>query len=153
LPGLGHFSLGETRRAIGIAAGILGLFVSGLFIGGIDCVDRRENPVWFIGQALVGPVALATDWVHQSQLKVIDPRTSQLRSPLPNEVRGPGAIAQPAKPGERPPYSKSLGKMNELGTLFCAIAGMINLIAIVDVAYHRPRRAPRAASTTRGPRP
>lgn len=140
-PGLGHWVLGERRRAIGIAAGVMGLFVSGVLIGGIDAVDRKENPVWFAGQSLVGPVAWGTDWYHQSRLKVKDPTAKEPRSPRPNEGRHPDGSPRELKAGEKPPLSKSLGKMNEMGTLFAAIAGMVNLIAIIDAGWHRRRRS------------
>jgi hypothetical protein len=140
LPGLGHWSLGQRRRAPLIAAGVLGLFVSGLLIGGIDCVDRRENPVWFAGQAIVGPIAWGVDWAHQNHFKVRDAANALPRSPRPDEVRDAQGLARPGGEGRLPPISKSLGKMNELGTLFAAVAGMLNLIVIVDAAFHTPRR-------------
>lgn len=147
LPGAGHAILGETRRAGLIALGVLGLFLGGLIIGGIDVVDRKENPIWFFGQAMVGPLTFGVNYVHQNRLKVVDPADGTLRSPLPAlrddqgrvvreaEVRGPGGIAQPGQPGQRPPKGKALGRMHELGTLFITIAGMLNLIAILDAAF------------------
>jgi len=162
LPGLGHWYLGYPRRARLIAAGVLGMFVSGLFIGGIDVVDRREDFPWFVGQALVGPIAFGVDWVHQNQYKVRVP-ASGLRSAYPNEYRQPGTglpvittldpatglpvarltgtspVAGSTLSPAWPPNVKSLGRMNELGTLFCTIAGMLNLICIVDAAFSRRR--------------
>jgi hypothetical protein len=164
-PGLGHYYLGQRRRAPFICLGVLGLFLSGMLIGGIDCIDRRENPVWFAGQALVGPIAWGADWLHENVYKVRDADNSLPRDPRPNELRDPDGIGRrgeidPATGGlvarytdrdgrERviraahPGMSKSLGAMNYLGTLFAAVAGMLNLIVIVDAAYH-DRRAARA---------
>lgn len=166
LPGAGHLYLGYTRRAILIASGVLGLFFSGLFVGGIDTVDRREDFVWFIGQAFVGPTAFAVDYIHQHEFKVIDPHSGirsahpdEYRDPrtgapvriIPDPARGPtativdandptGAHTRTISPA-RPPNIKSLGRMNELGTLFSTIAGMLNLICIIDAAAaHRRRR-------------
>jgi hypothetical protein len=45
-----------------------------------------------------------------------------------------------AGPGQGPPNKKSIGKVNELGTLFATIAGMMNLIALIDAAFPSPRR-------------
>jgi TM2 domain-containing membrane protein YozV len=146
-PGAGHFFLGQKRRAGLIALGVLGLFFSGLLIGGIDVVDRRENPIWFFGQAFVGPITFGTNYLHQTRFKVIDPGTGLLRTARPEirsaagdqirppEIRGPGGVARIGQPGDRPPNSQSLGRMHELGTLFIAIAGMLNLIAILDAAF------------------
>lgn len=129
LPGAGHLYLGERRRAALIAGGILGLFVAGLLLGGIDVVDRREDRVWFLAQAMVGPIAFLADYVHQEHLKVKEMGPGGrlvYRSATPQERRSGGVYA-----------SRSVGRMNELGTLYTAIAGMLNLIAILDAMFHR----------------
>jgi hypothetical protein len=144
LPGLGHWYLGEKKRARFIAAGILGLFFGGMLIGGIDVVDRKEDTIWFVGQALVGPIAFGADYIHQDHLKVKarDPVTGRdtVRSARPDEIRGVGGVPLTAQAGQRPPNSKSLGRMNELGTLFATIAGMLNLLVIIDAAMHGRRQ-------------
>lgn len=139
-PGAGHFYLGEPVRAVLIAAGILGLFFGGLLIGGIDVVDRKEDTIWFVGQALVGPVAFGVDYIHQEHMKVTD--QGRLRSARPGETRDSAGRAAPAAAGQLPPNSKSLGRMNELGTLFATIAGMLNLIVIIDASLNSRRRTP-----------
>ena len=136
LPGAGHFFQGQIKRALLVSGGVLGLFFGGLLIGGIDVVDSRQDRLWFMGQALVGPIALATNYVHQNHLKALDPATGLPRSPKPGEVKDPTTgqwVAGPA--GSRPPMSKSLAKMNEIGILYCTIAGMLNLIVIIDAAF------------------
>jgi hypothetical protein len=111
--------------------GTCGLFVGGILVGGIDVIDRQEDGVWFIGQALVGPVAFGVDYYHQNHLKVRE--SGRLRSAYPNEGRDP--ISAAPIPGGTPPNRKSVGKANELGTLFCAVAGMMNLIAVLDAGF------------------
>ena len=156
LPGAGHFILGERKRAALIAVGILGMFFGGLLIGGVDCIDRKEDRIWFLGQALVGPLTFAVDYVHQNHLKGYD-MSGRHRTQGPNE-RGTfensngrlvrriypldeGQVLDPGNPlALPPPYSKSLGRMNEIGTLFVALAGMINLIVFLDALLHRSRR-------------
>lgn len=133
LPGLGHVALGQTTRGIVIAAGVLGLFFSGLFIGGIDVVDSRDSRLWFLGQAAVGPVAFITDRVHQSRFKIVE--DARLRSAWPMEAREPDGSARlldPANPNDRPPKVKSLAKVHELGTLFTTLAGFLNVIVVLD---------------------
>jgi hypothetical protein len=171
LPGAGHAFLGQYQRAGFVALGVLGLFFSGLLIGGIDVVDRRQNPVvlygrptvnaWFFGQALVGPLTFGVDYLHQNHFKVIDPQTGERRSARPEirdaegqlvapaEIRGPGGVAVPGSPGDRPPNSKALGRMHELGTLFITIAGMLNLIVIMDASMQRRRENDRAIDNAR----
>lgn len=130
LPGAGHFLLGQKKRAILIGAGVLGLFFGGMFIGGIDAIDSKEDPLWFAGQALVGPVALGVNHLHQTAFKTYDPQGRAMRTPDPDK---------------NPRNAKSLGRMNEIGTLYATIAGMLNLIAILDALFHRPRPAGAAA--------
>jgi hypothetical protein len=153
-PGLGHFILGEKQRALCIAAGVLGLFFGGILIGGIDVIDSKEDTIWFAGQALVGPVAFGVDSLHQNRFKVVGPTKVQngmvdtLRTAYPEQRDAAGKVispgetrdargrAVPAAPGQLPPNSKSLGRMNELGTLFATVAGMLNLIVIIDALLH-----------------
>ncbi|MEI7658223.1 MAG: DUF6677 family protein [Phycisphaerae bacterium] len=137
LPGLGHFIGGERLRGLLIAVGVLGLFFGGMLIGGIDVIDSREDRVWFFGQALVGPTAFAVDWAHQTQFKVIDPNTKQLRTAFPGEGRDASGMAVP---GGTPPNIKSINKVNDIGTLYATIAGMLNLICILDAGWPPRRR-------------
>ncbi|CAG0964666.1 hypothetical protein PHYC_00918 [Phycisphaerales bacterium] len=136
-PGLGHAMRGDRRRGVCVGIGVLGLFLGGIFIGGIDVIDSREDRVWFYGQVLVGPLAFGVDYAHQHHFKVIDPTTRLPRSAFPGEGRDP-ATGVPV-PGT-PPNRKSIGKMNEIGTLFATIAGMMNLIAAIDAGFPVSRR-------------
>ncbi|MBX3386431.1 MAG: hypothetical protein KF768_07660 [Phycisphaeraceae bacterium] len=163
LPGAGHYYLGYRKRGVRIGLGVALLFVCGLLFGGIDSVDRRENPLWFwfYGQMWSGPAVFAVDWAHQRHFKVVD--TFQgfqvLRSARPNEFRDPRTarpLAIQVDPetgvrfvnlpdltgpgstrieGVRPPKLRTLGRVAELGTLFVAVAGMMNLIAIIDAMF------------------
>ncbi|MCC6675619.1 MAG: hypothetical protein IT436_00620 [Phycisphaerales bacterium] len=205
LPGAGHFVLGQRGRAAAIAAGVLGLFFGGLLIGGIDVVDSREDRLWFIGQALIGPVAFGVDYAHQTHFKgvyippeilvnkkissrqlalltrsprsagpgevrevmtlqVVDPHQGQAASvtipvlrrltaqefasaglsPELDENQAPLTRAEMSAldaKGLGPPNRKSLSKVNELGTLFATIAGMLNIIVILDALFP-PIRTP-----------
>lgn len=152
LPGLGHIVRGEIARGVYIMTSLLTLFFGGIFLGGVDVVDSKEDRVWFYAQALVGPAAFGVDYYHQHRLKVIAPAPDRsgrtiLRSAFPTEGRKPdGTVLL----GGRPPNTKSVGRMNELGTLACALAGMLNLIVILDAGFpsirpKRPQLGPRPA--------
>ena len=144
LPGLGHAYLRETWRGAGVAVGVLGLFFGGILIGGIDVVDSKEDRIWFFVQALVGPVAIAVDYYHQSHFKAYEVgQRRKLRTGNPGEhrrVNPQGIPIWEQSPGAMPPNSKSLGHVNEIGTLAATLAGMLNLIAILDALFHRQTR-------------
>ncbi len=128
------------------------MFFGGMLIGGIDVVDSEEDFPWFIAQSLVGPIAFVADYAHQHHFKVLalveqvtpDGRRMLVetrRSAYPHEVRDArGKASTAASPAEPPPNIKSLSKTNELGTLFGTIAGMLNVIAVVDAAFPTVRR-------------
>ena len=119
------------------------------------------DPIWFLGEMFCGPVAFGVDYYHQTRLKVLD-NTDTLRTALPNEIRDPKTgrpiqvrddenktalqFTDPATgrqrlstPQDRPPYVKPLARVAEIGTLSCTLAGMLNLIAIIDCAFNRMR--------------
>lgn len=141
LPGLGHIAQGRTRRGVLAMIAVLGLFLYGLLIGGIDAVDSREDFVWYAGTALVGPVAWGTDWIHQNRFKALDPERGILRTGNPGEVRDVNNLGErvwrDATPDELeagmgPPNAKGLGRLNEIAMLSCALAGMLNFIVFLD---------------------
>ena len=161
LPGLGHIVLGQPRRAAAIMVGVLGLFFGGLLLGGIDTVDSREDRLWFYVHALNGPLAFAADWVNQNQFKAwamevsISGRPEPVfRSSYPGEVRvdraqngrlpWPG-LTQTPQWGRADDYdgqpgaTKSVGKVNEIALLMCALGGMLNVVAVLDAIFNRRR--------------
>jgi hypothetical protein len=117
----------------------MGLFLGGLLIGGIDVIDRTEDKWWFVLQAGVGPTAFVVNAVHQNvyKLEFRHGGGSVRRSGLPDPKANPGGAEAPAR--------KSLGKVNEVGSLYTALAGMLNLIAIIDASGRRAAKPDRRA--------
>ena len=126
LPGLGYVWYADVKRAIYVGVGVLGLFLCGLLVAGIDAVDRAEDKWWFLLQAGVGPTAFVVDHFHQTQFKTAAPTG---RRAMPPPVPG-GAGGRQA--------NKSVGRVNEAGMLMAALAGMLNIIAVIDCAWHAP---------------
>ncbi len=128
LPGAGQVMIGHRKRGLYAMIGIVGLFVGGLFLGGVDCVDRKEDPLWFYAQAGTGPIAFGADFANASLLKT--GRVGELvESPAPY----PGRTSAP-----KVSTFKSVTPMNEIGTLFCALAGLMNIVVILDALKRRP---------------
>ncbi len=117
LPGLGYAYLGEVRRGVLVAIGVLGLTLGGLLVGGLDVVDRQEDKWWFVLQAGIGPVAWGVDAYHQQDKGLSEPR-----------------------------ITRSLGRVNEVGSLYIAMAGMLNAIVVIDCAWRSSGRSERRGS-------
>ncbi len=151
-PGLGHVVRGRTRRGVLAMVGVLGLFLYGLFVGGIDAVDSREDRVWYMGAALVGPLAWGVDWAHQNLFKAYDHSGTVLRTGYPGEARdtsGPKPVWRTLTPeeigaGMGPPNEKGLGRLNEIAMLSIAVAGMLNFIVLLDALLPTPEPRSRA---------
>jgi len=95
---------------------MLGAFILiaiGLLLGGVDVVDAKQDRLWFIAQAGNGPVAFVLDYLNQSLLKTSSPETQAKLT--------------------------SLGHLNAIGTLYIALAGLMNVVVILD-AFAGPDR-------------
>ena len=115
-PGLGHFLLGQRRRGLILAMSICAMWLSGLALGGVSVIDRHTHPAWFTGQMLMSPSVLVNMYRQHLQN---------------NEVNGK------LLPGTSP-YEPSFSHIHEEGTLCTALAGLLNLLAILDVIYRDP---------------
>jgi hypothetical protein len=144
VPGMGYWMIGQTTRGLTIGITVVVLFLSGLLIGGIRVLDvpgfdsngqpirdrvldrsvsiMRTNPKqeivakpWSMAQVLAGPIAI---------------------------VSGAGSImaAQPTVGKSGAIAEVSHTPVNEAGTLYTSVAGMLNLLAIIDAAYRASRR-------------
>lgn len=119
IPGAGHFMLGQKGRGLILLASIGLLWVGGFFIGGVGVFDRKGHPVWFMGQMLIAPSVLVEGYHRSLQTAGLPPR--------PDDPAGP--------------YQPSFGHVHEQGVLYTALAGMLNLLAIMDVLYRDPKDA------------
>jgi len=140
-PGLGHMTSGARTRGLRIMAGMLFLILTGLLVGGLDAVDRREDRLWFVAQVGCGPLVIAIDLGNQTLLK--SGRIGNLLDrPLP-----PGA---PRSMAGTVSDRKGLAHAKEFGTLFIALAGMLNIVVMLDAGFRRtaddPTVQPRSGS-------
>jgi Family of unknown function (DUF6677) len=117
VPGLGHWLLGQRRRGLILLASIGFLWLGGFFIGGVGVFDRKNHPVWYMGQMLIAPSVVVEGWHRSLQ----------------------GTDAMPPRPDvQNIAYEPSYGHVHEQGVLYTALAGMLNLLAIMDVLYQDP---------------
>ena len=165
VPGGGYWLLGHRARALTVGITVILLFVVGLLIGGVRAL---EVPGWDDGGANIRLVLERRFDEKQEWVRVRpdqEPYYSRgawvmARNPL-SELRakpwyiaqvlaGPITIASSAASvwastdpdgpdGDlQPPGATSHGRVNEIGVLYTAVAGMLNLLAMID-ASHRAR--------------
>jgi hypothetical protein len=118
LPGAGYWLIGQKTRSITVGVTIVAVFVVGILISGIRVVQAPDmvgpgtlpqrilNRPWFIGQVLAGPVGIAAAWT-----------SDQLAH------------------GSRYANIEAKARLAEIGTLYTAVAGMLNLLTIIDSAH------------------
>jgi hypothetical protein len=109
IPGGGYWILGERVRAMIVAVCVLTVFGMGVLIGGIRVVDA-PNQIG-LGQLLDKP------WF------------------IGQVLTGPLSVASAIWAGHVSPERGSHSRSWELGTLYTAVAGMLNLLALIDAAH------------------
>ena len=135
IPGLGHILAGERTRGLLIMAAMGFLIFGGLLIGGIDVVDRKNDRLWFLAQAGCGPVVFGIDALRQNV------------SPAQSMDFSPGSADRSAFVNGDPATQTALRRaglshVNEAGTLYIALAGLMNVVVILDLLHHVPRTEP-----------
>lgn len=135
VPGLGHVYQGRTGKGILYGVCILSLFSLGFLMGeGKNVYWRWVNPIsnpdkfclYYLGQFFVGLPALPA--LIQGTLKYFghDPILWQVMAePDPNVLNG---------------LHPRLGKLVEIFSMYTAVAGLLNVLAIYD-AYEGPAYA------------
>ncbi|MEM0914216.1 MAG: DUF6677 family protein [Planctomycetota bacterium] len=111
LPGLGHWIIGERARGAILAVTIGSLYVLGLLIGGIGVIDRAAPLPGFFGQMLIGPTFVVL-WAQERLWSW-------------SAIDGTPSLAE----------GMPIGVMGEQGVLYTSIAGLLNLLCIIDVIY------------------
>ena len=137
LPGGGYFA--ERRHARGVRAmgGVLFLYLCGLLVGGLDAVDRKHDGIWFYAQAFNGPLAFATDFAR-SRLSSINGRDIQDISWERTPALGERWLAKDQEVMDVV-RRQGLSHVNEVGTLFIALGGLMNLVLILEAGFTPPK--------------
>ena len=106
---MGHIAIGHKRRGLLIMFGVIFLVFCGVLVGGVDAVDHKNDGLWFIAQVWCGPIVVGVDLMNQAWV-----------APLPISQRATLA---------------GLSHTNEIGTLFIAMAGLMNFVVLLDVLH------------------
>lgn len=114
VPGSGYWLLGQHKRAIVIGLSIIVLFTLGILVAGVAVV---EAPSLGGTGSLLGRV-LQKPWF------------------LGQAMTGPiGLICAWIGQGVGGEYPAAKARLGEIGTLYTAVAGMLNLLAIIDASH------------------
>lgn len=139
LPGLGYWVIGLRSRALFAGATILLLFLVGIFVGGIRVIDVPG----YRDQVRMGDYS---DLGGHRKVRTPEGRWVLAARPLATVLDKPWYIAQfmagpvtlissyfSIEAGQQQ-HPKATAHVGEFGTLFCAIAGMLNLLIIIDAS-------------------
>jgi hypothetical protein len=133
VPGLGYGLIGDWARGLTVGITVILMFVGGLLIGGVRALEPpldakgeypsfdpgrlksevREKP-WYVAQVLTGPLGIGSSYVS-------------------------AWAGRPPTADGRPPGDLSHARVNEIGVLYTAVAGMLNLLAMIDSAHRAGR--------------
>lgn len=141
IPGLGYYLIGQKKRSYISGIAIILTFWLGIWIGGIRVIDvpgydQNGQPRldrqgrWLLKQSFAGEVMYKPWYIAQS-----------LNGPM-NFLATWVSLDQ-AQKGVR----MSTARIFDIGTLYTAIAGMLNLLVIIDSAYrashpYKPQHGP-----------
>ena len=119
VPGSGYWLIGQKTRAVVIGASVILLFLLGILIAGVAVV---EAPSLGGGGSLLGRI-LQKPWF------------------LGQVMAGPiGVISAWIGDGVAGEYPAAKARLGEIGTLYTAVAGMLNLLAIIDASHRASNR-------------
>ncbi len=121
LPGLGHLLIGDRNRGLIFLIVISLTFWTGVAIGGVkNTVSPTDRTLWFAGQICAGGHALAAlAWGH--------------------------AIPSAHEPETHAVSVIGYGRSEEVSVVYTAIAGMLNILVILDVMV-RAEKTPTPAT-------
>jgi hypothetical protein len=127
LPGLGHLLIGERTRGIIFLVVITLTFWTGVAIGGVkNTVSPQDRTLWFAGQICAGGHSLAA-------------------------LTWSSTMGEP-KPGTFSADLIGYGRTEEVSVVYTAIAGMLNILIILDVLV-RAEKPPEGVPVPAAPAP
>lgn len=141
VPGLGQMWIGHVHRGIYAMVGVIGLFLGGVLIGGVGVVDRKDNGLWFMAQAGAGPVAFAADWANTAWVKT-GTVGEMLEAPTPLVPRSTGSAVSSLR---------SVTSSHEVAILYCSMAGLMNIVVLLDALVRPRHQAPVARPSLSAP--
>jgi hypothetical protein len=122
VPGGGHYVLNEKKRATVIFTMVLLTFLVGLYVGSIGVIDSINAKPWYAAQVMNSPVVI-----------VLGSHVAGVERQAEREATG-------GRQSETIPY-RVYGRANEIGQIYTSVAGLLNLLCIVNAIYVAHLRA------------
>ena len=122
LPGLGYVLGGQRIRGVILGMTVLGLFWMGVLIGGVRVIDLPDirGPGSLVARLTSKLPALGAFWAGPSTL-----------------VAGQWSASLAANPETA--AIKAHARAEDIGGLYASVAGMMNLLAMIDLASRAAR--------------
>lgn len=125
MPGMGHIFIGDRLRGVICMATIVLTFWSGVAIGGVrGTIDPHERSLWFVAQLCTGVNAGAAYAIRQ--VSTSDSGLEQASAPAP--------------------WASS-----EIGVHYTGVAGLLNILIILDAMSRAEHRGGAQKAGERGP--
>ena len=125
IPGAGHIFIGDRLRGVICMAAIVLTFWSGVAIGGVrGTIDPHERPLWFLAQLCAGSNAALGYAIRQATISADD--FSERKPPAP-------------------------WVSAEIGVHYTGVAGLLNILVILDAMARAERRQGSQTQGERGP--
>ena len=134
IPGGGYFVLGDKRRGAVVLVTISLTFLTGIYVGSIGVIDSLHAKPWYFAQVMNTPaVMLIGNHVAGAYRKAKN---------SVDEARHTGdqrAIVKAVEMMQSNTY-RVYGRPNEVGQIYTSIAGLLNLLCIVNAMYLTHKR-------------
>ena len=157
LPGSGYLLLGQRGRGLGIGITIIVLFILGLLIAGVRVIEVPGYDV-STGARSLYPIQIPGSNRHEMIWVIYAAPLSEIRDKpwsVPQVLTGPISILAGAwsvyAAQSDPVTGQSVGalshaRLNEIGSLYLSVAGLLNLMAIIDSAWRASHIAEQRAA-------
>ena len=123
VPGAGHYVLNEHRRGIVMFVVIALTFLVGLYVGSIGVIDPIGAKPWYAAQIMNSPVVL----LMGSHVAHVQRQAEREQTEFGGQAK---TLAY-----------RVYGRPNEIGQIYTSIAGLLNLLCIVNAIYMAHLRA------------
>ncbi len=116
MPGAGYYLLNDVKRCMLVGVTIVLTFSLGLYIGSIGVIDKTHHKPWYVAQVMNSPVVIlmgnhVANTAHQSDVDRIDNKNDPAQA-----------------------YTV-YARQAEIGQIYTSIAGLLNLLCIVNAVY------------------